>query len=121
MSNDSDKTNTEKRKIKVLNALVDSVGVVTTACKSAGIHRCTFYEWYNSDNEFKKQVDDIKDSAVDIVESELIKQIRSGNHVSTIFYLKTKGKDKGFQEKQEIENKISGNLSLEQITGIEIK
>ena len=85
-----------------VEALEKSLGVVTTACKNTGVNRSTFYEWYNKDEEFRKQVDDIGNVALDFAESKLHEQIMDNNTSATIFYLKTKGKKRGYVERQEI-------------------
>ena len=95
---------TEHKKKAIIQALEKSLGVVTTACKQVGIDRTTFYRYYKEDKEFKKQVDDLSNVAKDFVESQLFKQIEDGNPTSTIFYLKTKAKDRGFVERQQIEH-----------------
>ena len=89
-------------KSRLLEALENSLGVVTTACKKANISRKTFYQYCNDDPEFKKAVDDIENIALDFAESQLHKQIQGGNTAATIFYLKTKGKKRGYVERQEI-------------------
>ena len=91
----------EHNKKALLEALEKSLGVVTTACKQAGIGRTTFYE-YLKDLNFKKDVDSIQDIALDFAESQLHQQIQAGNTAATIFYLKTKGKKRGYVERQEI-------------------
>lgn len=93
---------TEHNKKELLKALEKSLGVVTTACKVAGVGRTTYYEWYRDDEEFRKKVDDLSNVALDFVESKLFEQIDSGNPSSAIFYLKTKGKKRGYVERQEI-------------------
>ena len=40
---------------------------------------------------------------MDFTESALRKLIKKGNVIATIFKLKTKGKDRGYIEKQEVE------------------
>lgn len=90
------------RKKALLEALEKSLGIVTTACKAVGIDRSTHYAWYNSDEEYKEAVDSISDITLDFVESQLHKQISEGEVSSTIFYLKTKGKKRGYIERQEI-------------------
>jgi len=94
-----DKTDTLKK--ATIESLEKSLGVVTTACKQVGIARSTFYEWMKDPN-FKKQVDDVQNIALDFAESQLHKQIQDGNTSATIFYLKTKGKGRGYVERQEI-------------------
>jgi len=88
----------------MIEALEKSLGVVTTACKSVGIARQTHYEWYREDEAYRKQVDDVADIALDFAESQLHKQIANGEVSSTIFYLKTKGKRRGYIERQETEH-----------------
>jgi predicted DNA-binding transcriptional regulator AlpA len=95
----------------LLEALEKSLGVVTTACKQVGIDRTTFYRYYKEDLEFKKQVDVRSNVAIDFAESQLFKQIQSGNPTSTIFYLKTKAKKRGYVERQEIE--MGGDIKSE--------
>jgi len=93
------KKNTIKK--AVLIALEKSLGVVTEACKQAGIGRTTFYEWCKTDKEFERQVADIEDIAIDFAEGQLFKNIAAGKETSLIFYLKTKGRKRGYVEKIE--------------------
>tara|TARA_X000001388_G_scaffold20246_1_gene13363 strand:+ start:7 stop:363 length:357 start_codon:yes stop_codon:yes gene_type:complete len=86
----------------LLDALEKSLGVVTTACKQVGIGRTTFYNYYNEDIDFAKKVDDIENVALDFAESQLHKQIQDGSTAATIFLLKTRGKKRGYVERQEI-------------------
>ena len=87
----------------VIKALEKSLGIVSTACKSADVGRTQFYHWYKTDIEFKKQVQEIENIALDFAESHLHKLIQDGNPSATIFYLKTKGKKRGYIERQEVE------------------
>ena len=93
---------TEQHKKAIIEALEKSLGVVTTACKTVGIGRTTFYGWIQEDEEFANQVNDIQNITLDFAESQLHKQIKDGNTTATIFYLKTKGKKRGYIERQEI-------------------
>lgn len=93
---------TEQHKKAVLSALEKSLGVVTTACKNAGVGRTQFYKWLKSDKKFRASVEDIENIALDFAESQLHQQIQGGNTSATIFYLKTKGRNRGYVERQEI-------------------
>ncbi len=86
----------------LIESLEKSLGVVTTACKQVGIDRTTFYRYYKEDKVFASQVDDLSNVAKDFAESQLFKQIQDGNPTATIFYLKTKAKDRGYVERQEL-------------------
>jgi hypothetical protein len=94
---------TEQHKKAVIQALEKTLGVVTSACKSVGIGRTQFYTWLKEDPKFKKEVNDIKNIALDFAESQLHKQIKDGSTAATIFYLKTKGKERGYVERVEQE------------------
>jgi hypothetical protein len=92
-----------KKKL-IIGALEQSLGVVTTACSKADIPRSTFYKWYNEDEQFKTDVDAIQEITLDFAESQLFKQIKENNTTATIFFLKTKGKNRGYIERQEIQH-----------------
>ncbi len=95
----------ENRHIKkesLLKALEQSLGVVTVACKKADIPRSTYYKWLKDDEVFAKNVKEIENVALDFAESQLHKQISENSTAATIFYLKTKGKKRGYIERQEI-------------------
>ena len=87
----------------MLSALEKSLGVVTVACKKANIPRSTYYKWLKEDTDFANAVKDIENIALDFAESQLHSQIESGSTSATIFYLKTKGKKRGYIEKQELD------------------
>ncbi len=103
-------TNTDIKKREILDALEKSLGIVTTACKQVGINRDTYYEWLKKDKEFKKKVKELENVALDFAESQLHKQIAKGNPLSTMFYLKCKGKKRGYIEQQEV--KLTGNMKF---------
>jgi len=87
----------------LVEAMEKSLGVVTQACRMVGVGRDVFYRYYNSDAKFREQIESIKEVALDFAESQLHKQIGEGIPTSTIFYLKTKGKSRGYVERQEVE------------------
>jgi len=105
----------DTNKKKILEALENCQGIVTTACKSANMPRSTYYLWLKEDEEFAESVAEIQEVALDFVESKLMEKINGikvqvGENVydnppsdtAIIFYLKTKGKKRGYIERQEI-------------------
>lgn len=94
---------TTLRKEQLIEALEKTLGIVTQACKICKIERSTHYAWLKEDPEYKKKVDGLSGVALDFAESSLMKQIRSGAPNSTIFYLKCKGKKRGYIERQEVD------------------
>jgi hypothetical protein len=107
---------TEQHKKAMLDALEKSLGVVTSACKTVGVGRTTHYLWMQEDKEYKAAVEELSDVAIDFAESQLHKQIKDGNSTATIFFLKTKGKKRGYVERQELDVS-SGKLFQIEVLG----
>jgi len=114
----TDKTDINKK--KMLEALENSLGIVTSAVKSVGIHRSTHYEWYNEDPEYQKAVDEISNISLDFAETQLFQSMKEQNVTAVIFYLKTKGKKRGYIERSEFEFK-KGEPDLSELTTDEIR
>jgi hypothetical protein len=108
----------EQSKKAMLEALRKTLGNVSNACDIVGIGRTSHYNWLKADPEYKAAVDDIGEDAVDFVESKLFELISGvkcskvvGDEVvvyetppcktSCIFYLKTKGKKRGYSEHEQ--------------------
>jgi hypothetical protein len=92
-----------KKKV-MIEALEKSLGIVTTACKLTGVSRRTYYDWLKNDKKFAEAVEEMDEIALDFAESHLHQNIKEGKETSTIFYLKTKGKRRGYIERTEIAN-----------------
>jgi hypothetical protein len=95
--------NIDNYKRQMIEALQESNGVVTTAIQSVKMNRSTFYKWMNEDEEFKKEVDDIRESALDYVESKMFERITNGSDTMIIFFLKTQGKKRGYIERSQLD------------------
>lgn len=89
---------TKIKKQAMLKALDKTMSIVSMASKLAGISRRTHYRWLKEDKEYKNAVIELKECALDFAEASLLEQIRKGNTTATIFYLKTKGKHRGYVE-----------------------
>lgn len=101
-----------KRKEAVLEALRKHNGIIKYAEEATGVPRRTIYNWIEDDAEFAKAVEECADIALDFVEDKLYKRIMEGDTTATIFYLKTKGKRRGYVEKQEIEHSAKDGLTI---------
>lgn len=110
-------------KKKFLEVLNNSRGIISTACASMNnMSRQTYYNWLKNDEEFKGAAEDIQENAIDFVESKLFEKIngvsvqifnQKGEPVvydqppsdtAIIFYLKTKGKKRGYIERMEVDD-----------------
>jgi hypothetical protein len=99
---------TQTNKEKMLDALELSLGIVTEACVKCGLSRTQHYKWYNEDEEYRKAVDSLDSKFIDFAETHLKKQIENGSTQATTFFLRTRGRKRGYNEKQEIDL-TSGN------------
>lgn len=95
------KSNSIKKKA-FLAKMESTLGNITASCKAANIARSTYYEWMEKDPKFAAAVNELAESNIDFAESCLKQQIKDGNTTATIFYLKTKGKSRGYIETHEI-------------------
>jgi hypothetical protein len=90
------------RKMKeFLEAYDRSLGNVSTACRAVGITRRTFYNWKNGNEVFRQSIEELDAYNLDFAETMLMKHIREGDTTSLIFYLKTKGRERGYVERVE--------------------
>lgn len=86
-----------------LAAYEKSLGVLKPACDMTGMCRKTIWEWRKKYPEFDAACHECEETAVDFVETKLYKLINDGAEASTIFYLKTKGRKRGYAERQELD------------------
>lgn len=89
-------------KNEFLKVFKKALGNISVACQNFGCERQTFYNWYNTDADFKAKADAVKEIRKDFIESALDKKIQEGDTTAIIFAAKTQCKDRGYVEKQEL-------------------
>ena len=99
-----------QEKADLLQALANTSGIVSSACKAANVSRMTYYRWYNEDPDFREKADDIKELQKDFAESLILKKMKEGDTTMIIFYAKTQMKDRGYIERKEITGKDGEDL-----------
>jgi len=85
-----------------LQGLELNLGNISAACTQANISRQTYYRWIE-DESFSELCDNIKEGLIDLAENQLLNKINKGDITAIIFFLKCKGKKRGYTEKQEVE------------------
>ena len=90
------------KKKAFLESLEANLGIVTKAAAAVGLSRDVHYYWLKNDPEYKAAVESVEDSVLDFAESKLHGLIDGGDTAATIFYMKTKGKKRGYVERQEL-------------------
>lgn len=68
------------------------MGHISKSCEVINIHRSTYYEWYEKCPEFKKGIEDIDESFIDLAECALRKNIKKRMQRAIEFYLCNKKK-----------------------------
>ncbi len=94
----------------MIDALRRSAGNITVACKNVGVSRDTHYRWLHDDDWYNDECLKVDEETGDMVEGELMKHIRNGNLTAIIFYCKTKLKDRGYVEKNEMD--LGGDMTI---------
>ncbi len=90
----------------------DSHGIVSYACQKVGITRACYYKWRESDPKFKERAEEVEEETIDVVESKLLSAINNDDLTAIIFYLKTKGKKRGYIERVEQDVNVNPFESL---------
>ena len=75
-----------------LKAYRSNLGHITKACEKINISRQAFYCWMKDDPIFKQKIENIDESFIDLAESALRKNIKSGMQKAVEFYLLNKKK-----------------------------
>ena len=101
---------TDEAKRMLLAALEKHLGIVTPACKESGLSRTQHYKWLKEDKEYRQAVKELENVALDFAESALHQQIKKGNPLSTMFYLKCRAKKRGYIEQHDV--KVTGNMKF---------
>ena len=91
-----------QKREKFIKSLESNLGNISEACKAINISRQTYYKWAE-DDDLKTEADNIQEGLLDLAENKLLENIKNNENVAIIFYLKTKGKSRGYIEKQEVE------------------
>ena len=92
---------TEKKKLFV-ETFMSTLANISVCCKKIGVSRQTFYSWRNTDKAFAEEIFNAQEELIDFAETILFKKVRDGSTAELIFFLKTKGKARGYYERQEI-------------------
>ena len=92
-------SSTARNKAEFLKIYAKQLCNITKTCKAVGIDRITFYRWYENDTKFHQAVDDLENVRLDFAEDMLNIKMQQGDTTAIIFFLKTKGKHRGYVEK----------------------
>jgi transposase len=98
------------KKEKVLEAIRGSGAIMSTIAKRLDVAWHTADKYCHKTEETKQALENEIERTLDLAESVLLESIKSGNTQDAKWYLSTKGKTRGFNEKYEIAH--SGNIEI---------
>ena len=86
---------------QVAEALTEARGMLTTAALNLGCAPSTIYDYLKRYPDLDEVLSEARESALDFAESKLMDAIEDGNLTAIIFFLKTRGKSRGYSERPE--------------------
>lgn len=89
---------------------------ITATCTALGISRKTFYEWKEKKKKLAEGLEAAEEAIIDFAESKLVEHINNDDVQALIFFLRTKGKKRGYVEKTESDVNINQFEKLMQET-----
>ena len=89
---------------------------ITATCTALGIARKTFYEWREKKKKLAEGLEAAEEAIIDFAESKLVEHINNDDVQALIFFLRTKGKKRGYVEKTESDVNINQFEKLMQET-----
>lgn len=93
----------------IIDALEKTHGNISAAARSIGASRTTVHNRINKSDKVKEAYDSVNESNLDLAENELMELVRDGNFRAIKFYLRTKGRTRGYGDRMDI---TSGGISL---------
>ncbi|MBY0562446.1 hypothetical protein [Hyphomicrobium sp.] len=97
---------------QIIEALRLSAGIITGAADILKTSRQTVAKYIENSEELQQALEQVNHRTLDIAESKLMSAINSGNLTATIFYLKTKGKSRGYTERSELSGAGGGAIKI---------
>lgn len=94
----------------VAEALKQSRGFISTTAKKLGCSHQTVKNYLTRYKSLQSIANEENEKLLDIAENKLFEQIKEGNITGIIFYLKTKGKHRGYVER--IDANFQGTMGL---------
>lgn len=83
------------KQFEFLDELGRSLGIVSIALQKTDVTR-EEYDLWREQKDFEQALQQINETALDYVENRLLNQINQGDLSAIQFYLKTKGKKRGY-------------------------
>lgn len=115
----------EEIKAAIPAAIIDAKGFKSIACANLQLSPRTFRRWVQEDEDFRAAVNEAvelsREYRDDIAEQKLFKLVEAGDTTATIFYCKTRLKERGYSERMPVPVEDKKRAAEVQDTGERIK
>lgn len=88
---------------QIKNALIKAKGFISQTAKTLNCSHTTIHNYLERYPELRDVLKEARTEMLDFAENALLSKIKDKDTTSIIFFLKTQGKSRGYQEKQDIE------------------
>jgi transposase-like protein len=92
------------KKTDLFKAIENSGGNISLIARRLGCLRSTVYKYLDRYPDLGIQIEQEREAMLDMAENELLRQIKDGNTTAVIFYLKTQGRSRGYDERMRVEH-----------------
>jgi len=102
---------------KIVSAIKGTGGLKTAIAAKLGVHRETVLNYEKKYERVRQAIEEEKDKILDKAESNLFTRIQEGDEDTSKWFLARKGKNRGYSEKIDTEQKIEhkGEIKLSNI------
>lgn len=90
---------------KILKAIEGTGGLKTAIASKLGVHRQTILNYEKKYETVRQAIEEEGDKILDKAESNLFVRIKEGDEDTSKWFLARKGKDRGYSEKIDMEQK----------------
>ena len=111
----------DRKKENFLTVYRAQAAIVSKAIDAAGISRTTFHRWRREDPEFDECAAEIEEAQIDFAESKLLEAINAGDVRAITFYLKCKGKQRGWSETAQKQEPQQPGITVQHGQEIEVE
>ncbi len=112
-----------KRETYSVNAIAEalraSAGIYSAAAAKIGCAPNTVRNYVLRHPELQEVVDEVRENTLDLAESQLLKALGDGNLTAVIFFLKCRGKQRGYVERAELTGANGGPIETHSLDDID--
>jgi hypothetical protein len=99
----------------MIAALRQTGGFVSVAAHALGCDRSTVHRYINEFPTVRAAYEETNEANLDIAEAKLMQQVRDGDPSQVRFYLRTKGRGRGYGDRQEITGPDGGPIPVARV------